>query len=264
MTADGRKVLAVDVGGSHVKLLVEGAAEPRRFLSGPRLTAREMIDGVLEAGEGWSWDLVTVGIPTPVRGGKVIAEPVNLGDGWVGFDYEASFEKPTKLVNDAATQAIGSYEGGRMLFLSSARASVSALSPTACSSPSSCAHLPFAKVEDVLSDEPTREGRRKRRRRSRRSSPLAAGARAGLRSCSAAAALPQARRAPAELPPETPTRFLGGFRLWEHERDARPADRRGVGLQVSFEALGAQVSHPFAFSAVRAARARHASRQLFR
>src|SRR5262252_1837981 len=98
------EVLAVDVGGSHVKLLVSSEKEPRRFVSGPRLTARQMVDGVLKAGEGWSWDVVSIGIPTPVMGGKVIAEPVNLGDGWVAFDFEDAFGKPTKLINDAAMQ----------------------------------------------------------------------------------------------------------------------------------------------------------------
>ena len=112
-----RVVLAVDVGGSHVKALASDQQERRRFDSGPSLTAQEMVTGVLAAVADWNWDVISVGIPTPVRHGKVVAEPVNLGEGWVGFDYEAAFGKPTKLVNDAAMQAIGSYQGGRMLFL---------------------------------------------------------------------------------------------------------------------------------------------------
>lgn len=145
MSPDGRTVLAVDVGGSHVKLLISGESERRRFESGPRMTAQQMIDGVLAAGEGWSWDVVTVGIPAPVRGNKVIAEPVNLGSGWVDFDYEAAFGKPTKVVNDAAMQAVGSYEGGWMLFLSLGTGLGSALIVDGSLVPLELAHLPFRK-----------------------------------------------------------------------------------------------------------------------
>jgi predicted NBD/HSP70 family sugar kinase len=146
-------VLAVDVGGSHVKLLVSSEKEPRRFASGPRLTARQMVDGVLEAAEGWSWNVVSVGIPTPIIGGKVIAEPVNLGDGWVGFDFEAAFGKPTKLINDAAMQALGSYAGGRMLFLGLGTGLGSALIVEGLIEPLELGHLPYRKstFEDYVS-----------------------------------------------------------------------------------------------------------------
>jgi polyphosphate glucokinase len=138
-------VLAVDVGGSNVKLLVSSEKEPRRFASGPRLTARQMVDGVLEAAEGWSWDVVSVGIPTPIHGGKVISEPVNLGDGWVNFDYEAAFGRPTKIINDAAMQAIGSYAGGRMLFLGLGTGLGSALVIDGIIEPLELGHLPYKK-----------------------------------------------------------------------------------------------------------------------
>ena len=146
-------VLAVDVGGSNVKLLVSSEKEPRRFASGPRLTARQMVDGVLEAAEGWSWNVVSVGIPTPIIGGKVIAEPVNLGVGWVGFDYEAAFGKPTKLINDAAMQALGSYVGGRMLFLGLGTGLGSALIVEGVVEPLELGHLPYKKAtfEDYVS-----------------------------------------------------------------------------------------------------------------
>jgi polyphosphate glucokinase len=154
VSADGRKVLAVDVGGSHVKLLVSGESERRRFESGPDMTAREMVDGVLAGGTGWSWAVVTVGIPAPVRAGKVIAEPVNLGGGWVAFDYEAAFGKPTKVVNDAAMQAVGSYEGGRMLFLSLGTGLGSAMIVDGTVVPLELAHLPFRKrtFEEYVND----------------------------------------------------------------------------------------------------------------
>jgi polyphosphate glucokinase len=145
VSPDVRKVLAVDVGGSHIKLLVTGESERRRFASGAEMTAQEMIKGVLAAADGWSWDVVSVGIPAPVRGNKVIAEPVNLGTGWVSFDYESGFGKPTKVVNDAAMQAIGSYEGGRMLFLSLGTGLGSALIVDGALVPLELAHLPFRK-----------------------------------------------------------------------------------------------------------------------
>jgi polyphosphate glucokinase len=110
-------VLVVDVGGSHVKLLASGQTERRRFDSGPGLTPREMVDGVLALTGDWDWEAVSVGVPADVHGDRVTAEPINLGTGWVGFDFADAFGKPTKVVNDAAMQAVGSYAGGRMLFL---------------------------------------------------------------------------------------------------------------------------------------------------
>ena len=139
-------MLAVDVGGSHVKLLVPGESKARRVESGPDLTAEQMVDGVAAAAAGWSWDVVTIGIPTPVRGNKAIAEPANLGKGWVGFDYEAALAKPTKLLNDAAMQAVGSYEGGRMLFLGLGTGLGSALIAEGIVVPLEFAHFPFRKT----------------------------------------------------------------------------------------------------------------------
>src|SRR3954467_2724750 len=147
-------VLGVDVGGSHVKVLLEGQAERRRFAWGRDFTAQAMVEGVLAAVDGWSFDRVSVGIPTPVRGGKPIAEPVNLGDGWVGFDYEAAFGVPTKVVNDAVMQAIGSYDGGRMLFLGLGTGLGTALIVDGVVEPMELGHLPFRKktFEDYVSE----------------------------------------------------------------------------------------------------------------
>jgi polyphosphate glucokinase len=111
------KVLAVDVGGSHVKVVLNGLDERRRFASGPDLTAQQMVDGVLDLTKDWEYVGLSVGVPGPVVDGKVVREPVNLGEGWKGFDFEAAFGMPTKVINDAAMQAMGSYDGGRMLFL---------------------------------------------------------------------------------------------------------------------------------------------------
>ncbi|MCX5772551.1 MAG: glucose-6-phosphate isomerase, partial [Candidatus Hydrogenedentes bacterium] len=115
--ADTRRILVVDVGGTHVKLLASGENTPRRFDSGIEMTPQDMVDGVIKAAEGWEFDVVSIGYPGPVLHGHPVAEPHNLGKGWVGFDFEKAFGRPVKLVNDAAMQALGSYDGGRMLFL---------------------------------------------------------------------------------------------------------------------------------------------------
>jgi polyphosphate glucokinase len=147
-------ILVVDVGGSHVKALLWGESEKRKFTSGPDLTAKEMVDGALKLADGWSFDRVSIGVPTPVHGGKPVAEPVNLGTGWVGFDYEGAFGAPTRLINDAAMQAIGSYEGGRMLFLGLGTGLGSALIADGVLEPLELGHLPFKKktFEDYVSE----------------------------------------------------------------------------------------------------------------
>jgi polyphosphate glucokinase len=111
------KILVIDVGGTHVKLKRSGLDEVRKFESGPTLTPQQMIDGVRANAPDWTLDVVAVGFPAPVVGGRIVKEPVNLGAGWLSFDLEAGFGKPVRIVNDAAMQALGGYEGGRMLFL---------------------------------------------------------------------------------------------------------------------------------------------------
>ncbi|MDP8985901.1 MAG: ROK family protein [Pseudomonadota bacterium] len=111
------RVLAIDVGGSHVKMRVSNRREERQFVSGPQLTARRMVASVHELTGDWSYDAVSIGYPGVVIHGKIATEPHNLGSGWVGFDFKAAFGRPVRLINDAAMQAIGSYQGGRMLFL---------------------------------------------------------------------------------------------------------------------------------------------------
>src|SRR6476620_5565408 len=111
------KVLAVDVGGTHVKILATGQSEPRKFISGPTLAVAQMVDGVKKLAGDWKYDAASIGYPGPVLHGKPVAEPHNLSSGWVGFDYEAALGCPVKLINDAAMQALGSYRSGRMLFL---------------------------------------------------------------------------------------------------------------------------------------------------
>ncbi len=147
------KVLVVDVGGTHVKILATGQEEMREMPSGLMLTAQAMVDGVRKLAAGWQYDVVSIGYPGPVVRGLPRLEPHNLGKGWVGFDYAAAFEHPVKLVNDAAMQALGSYEGGSMLFLGLGTGLGSALIYDGVLEPLEFAHLPYKKgrsYEDYL------------------------------------------------------------------------------------------------------------------
>jgi polyphosphate glucokinase len=110
-------VLVVDVGGNNIKILATGQDVPRKFPSGPSLTPELMVSGVKNLAGDWTYDAISIGYPGPVRRGRPVTEPHNLGRGWVRFDYEAAFGRPLKLINDAAMQALGSYCGGKMLFL---------------------------------------------------------------------------------------------------------------------------------------------------
>jgi polyphosphate glucokinase len=112
-----KKVLVIDIGGSHVKALASGRRLPVKVPSGPDLTPKQMVDRVRGATKGWSYDVVTIGYPGPVVNGKIVREPYNLGRGWKGFNFARAFGKPVRLINDAAMQALGSYGGRRMLFL---------------------------------------------------------------------------------------------------------------------------------------------------
>jgi len=140
-----RKVLAVDIGGTHVKILASGRRARRRVESGPEMTARQMADAVKALAEGWDYDAVSLGYPGPVLHDKPLLEPVNLGNGWCGFDYEGAFERPVKIVNDALMQAVGSYEGGRMLFLGLGTGLGTAMIVDKAAQPMELAHLPYKK-----------------------------------------------------------------------------------------------------------------------
>jgi hypothetical protein len=112
-----KSVLVVDVGGSNIKLMRSGSQERIKFPSGPRFTPRQLIAGIAKFAPGWEYDAVTLGLPIPIVANTPIRDPNNLGRGWTRFDFKEALGKPYKLINDAAMQAIGSYEGGRMLFL---------------------------------------------------------------------------------------------------------------------------------------------------
>ncbi len=111
------KTLVVDIGGSKVKMLATGHDAPRKFPSGQELTPEQMVAGVLAATKNWDYEAVSIGFPGPVLCGQPMTEPVNLGPGWMGFDFAAAFGRPVRVINDADMQALGSYQGGKMLFL---------------------------------------------------------------------------------------------------------------------------------------------------
>jgi polyphosphate glucokinase len=138
-------VLVVDVGGTHVKVLATGQGARREFESGPTLTPKRMVAGVKKRAGGWKYDVVSIGLPGPVLHGRPVAEPHNLGRGWVGFDYRAAFGRPVRIVNDAAMQALGSYERGKMLFLGLGTGLGSALIVDGIVEPMELGHLPYGK-----------------------------------------------------------------------------------------------------------------------
>ena len=139
------KTLVIDIGGTNVKLLATGHETPRKFPSGPKLTALQMVENVLKASTDWEYDRISMGYPGPVIHDKLALEPRNLAPGWVDFDFAAAFGKPVKLLNDAAMQALGSYEGGRMLFLGLGTGLGSALIIDGVIAPLELAHLPYRK-----------------------------------------------------------------------------------------------------------------------
>ena len=139
------KILVIDIGGSHVKLLATGRRTPLKLPSGPELTPDAMVAGVLAATATWKYEVISIGFPGPVSANKPAAEPDNLGPGWVEFDYERAFKLPVKMVNDAAMQALGSYDGGRMLFLSLGTGLGITLVRDDVVVPLEVAHLPYRK-----------------------------------------------------------------------------------------------------------------------
>jgi polyphosphate glucokinase len=221
------KVLVVDVGGTHVKLLVSGQSEPRKFDSGPNLAPGAMLREVRKIAPDWRYDVVSVGYPGPVLHNRPVSEPHNLGCGWVGFNFEAAFRHPVKLINDAAMQALGSYKGGKMLFLGLGTGLGSTMIMDGIIEPMELGHLPYKKstYEDYVGESGLeRRGKRKWRRHVedvvarliaalepddvvlgggnlKKLDKLPAGCRAG----------------------DNANAFIGGFRLWEKTGGVSPA-----------------------------------------
>jgi polyphosphate glucokinase len=216
-------VLVVDVGGTHVKLLATAQSEPRKLVSGPTLTALQMVAAVMELARDWKYDVVAIGYPGPVLHGRVVAEPHNLFPGWVGFDYQAAFGCPVKVINDAAMQALGSYTGGKMLFLGLGTGLGSTMIVEGIVEPMELSHLPYRKgtYEDYVGIRGLeRVGKKKWRRYV---ADVVARLVAALEPDDVVLGGGNVKKLK-ELPPgcrtgDNANAFLGGFRLWEKARD---------------------------------------------
>lgn len=221
-------VLVVDVGGSHVKILATGQNEPRRFVSGPKMSAEIMVRQVRDLASDWKFQAVSIGYPGFVVRGRPVAEPHNLAPGWVGFDFETAFGCPVKVVNDAAMQALGSYQGGKMLFLGLGTGLGAAMIVDGVIEPMELAHLPYRKgtFEDYVGQRGM-DLRGKKKWREHVADVVARLA-AALEPDDIVLGGGNVKHLK-ELPPGCRTgananAFLGGFRLWEE-----PSARKTVG-----------------------------------
>jgi len=140
------KVLAIDVGGTHVKILASGEKTPQKFVSGPEMTAKQMVSQVKKLTAQWEYDAVSIGYPGAVLQGHILHDPHNLAPGWVRFDFKKAFGHPVKVINDAAMQALGSYKGGSMLFLGLGTGLGSAMIVDGFLEPMELGHLPYRKA----------------------------------------------------------------------------------------------------------------------
>jgi polyphosphate glucokinase len=225
-------VLVIDVGGTHVKILVTGQDEPRKFLSGPTLTAKRMVAGVKKFTRDWKYDVVSIAYPGMVVRNRPLAEPHNLGRGWMGFDFGAAFKRRVKVFNDAAMQALGSYRGGKMLFLGLGTGLGSTMIVDGIVEPMELAHLPYKKgtYEDYVGERSLEKRGKKKWRRHvaavvkllvaalepddvvlgggnvKKLKQLTKGCRVG----------------------DNTNAFLGGFRLWEQAGDRGSGKARNV------------------------------------
>jgi polyphosphate glucokinase len=222
-------VLVVDVGGTNVKILATGQKESRRFPSGPTMTPRQMVSGVKKLAAGWQYDVVSLGYPGLVLRGRVAAEPHNLAPGWVGFNFRAAFGRPVKIINDAAMQALGSYQSGDLLFLGLGTGLGSALVVDGVVVPMELAHLSYKNgtFEDYVGVRGLRRlGRKKWQHHVEYG---VARLIAAFHPDDVVLGGGNAKKLQ-ELPPgcragDNANAFLGGFRLWEDAQSQPSADQ---------------------------------------
>jgi polyphosphate glucokinase len=215
-----QKVLVIDVGGTHVKMLASGEKEPRKYPSGPAMTPRKMVRLVKKSVRDWNFDCVSLGFPGPIINGHPLREPHNLGTGWVGFNFRKAFGCPVKIINDAAMQALGSYRGARMLFLGLGTGLGSAMIVSGMLEPMELAHLMYKNgktYEDYLGLRGLeRSGKKKWRRHvAEITKRLKIALEAdyvvlGGGNCKKLKKLPPGTRLGNNL-----NAFLGGFRMWQ-------------------------------------------------
>lgn len=153
------KILMIDIGGSNVKVMINGNEEMRKFPSGRELTASQMVSGVKKFTKDWEYEAITLGFPGLVEHGKLVREPLNLSGGWLKFDFAKAFERPVRIINDAALQALANYQGGRMLFVGFGTSVGSALVADDVVVPVELGLIPFSKRHTFMS-RLTKEARR--------------------------------------------------------------------------------------------------------
>ncbi len=239
------KVLVIDIGGTHVKVLATGQDRPREFVSGPGLTPKRLVSEVRKLVRDWKYDAVSIGYPGPVLQNRPLSEPWNLGKGWVGFNFEAKFKRPVKVLNDAAMQALGGYRHGKMLFLGLGTGLGSAMIVDGIVEPMELAHLPYKKAtfEDYVGIRGLKRCGEKQWRRN--VADVVKRLSAALEAEDVVLGGGNVHRLK-KLPPgcrvgDNFNAFLGGFRLWER-KTAKPAGTkhpivRGTGRPIEVNKL---------------------------
>ena len=217
------KILVIDIGGTNIKLKLSTGDEIRKFPSGKEMTPDKMVEGIRQLAPDWDFEAVSIGYPGPIVKDKVLLEPVNLGRGWVGYDFAKAFGKPVKMINDAAMQALGSYEGGRMLFLGLGTGLGTCLIIDGVIAPLEIGHLPYKKGKSF--EQYTGEASRKERGTSKwqasvhdivgklKAAMIADYVVLGGGNVKKLTELP-----PNSRPGENTNAFLGGARLWEEAK----------------------------------------------
>lgn len=216
------KVLVIDVGGTHVKILVSGERRPRKFASGPKMTPNDMVAGVKKIIGNWKYDGISIGVPGPVLRNHLVAEPPNLGGGWLGFDFQAAFGCTVKVMNDAAMQALGTYKSGKMLFLGLGTGLGSTLVVEGIVVPMELGHLPYKKAtfESYVGNTALKKHGKKKWRK--HVADVVGRLTAALEPEEVVLGGGNSKELK-ELPPkcrigDNSNAFRGGFRLWDQER----------------------------------------------
>ncbi len=221
------KVLVIDVGGTNVKLLATGQKEPRKYPSGPTMTPKKMVALVKKSTTDWEYDCISLGYPGPIINGHPLREPHNLGRGWVGFNFTKAFGCPVKILNDAAMQAVGSYKGGRMLFLGLGTGLGSAMIVDGILQPMELAHLTYKNgksYEDYLGLRGLeRMGKKKWRKNVEK---ITKQLKVALEAEYVVLGGGNSKKLK-EMPPgarlgSNENAFLGGFRMWQKNQVANP------------------------------------------
>jgi len=228
-------VLVVDIGGAHVKILATGRKQSREFPSGPKMTPRKMVAGVKRLVRDWKYDAVSIGYPGVVLGNRPAADPYNLGQGWAGFDFEAAFKRPVKVINDAAMQALGSYKHGKMLFLGLGTGLGSAMVMDGIVEPMELGHLPYKKAtfEDYVGIRGLKKYGKKKWRRF--VTDVVKRLVAALEPDDVVLGGGNVKKLK-ELPPgcragDNANAFVGGFRVWQKKQSRQSLQIRRSGLK---------------------------------